>query len=219
LNFNDTEQEAAYRQKAIDFLEQHAEKKVMGQVGVSARLSPQALLQAAKKWQALKADHDFACISWPKEWGGPGGSAIESVIFAQEEQRFDIPEGIFQVSLGVCMPSVIKLGSEELKNRFVKPALRGEEIWCQLFSEPAAGSDLAGIRTKGVDQQRAPFGFWPTPDSHRSVRGKTFGADHVLGRYAHTRYRGAAHQSNFRSKWIQRGLLHGCVDSRLSAYF
>jgi alkylation response protein AidB-like acyl-CoA dehydrogenase len=148
LNFNDTEQEAAYRQKAIEFLEQHAEKKVMGQVGVSARLSPQELLQAAKKWQALKADHDFACISWPKEWGGPGGSAIESVIFAQEEQRFDIPEGIFQVSLGVCMPSVIKLGSEELKNRFVKPALRGEEIWCQLFSEPAAGSDLAGIRTR-----------------------------------------------------------------------
>jgi len=120
----------------------------MGQVGVSARLSPQELLHAAKKWQALKADHDFACISWPKEWGGPGGSAIEGVIFAQEEQRFDIPEGIFQVSLGVCMPSLIKLGSEELKNRFVKPALRGEEIWCQLFSEPAAGSDLAGIRTR-----------------------------------------------------------------------
>ncbi len=148
MNFHDTEHEASYRQKAINFLEQHAERKVIGQPGISSCLSPQALLKAAKEWQALKADHDFACISWSKEWGGPGGSAIESVIFAQEEQQFDIPEGIFQVSLGVCMPSIIKLGSEELKNRFVKPALRGEEIWCQLFSEPAAGSDLAGIRTR-----------------------------------------------------------------------
>jgi alkylation response protein AidB-like acyl-CoA dehydrogenase len=75
---------------------------------------------------------------------------MQSVIFAQEEDRFDIPAGIFQVGLGMCLPTVMKLADESTKKRFVGPALRGDEIWCQLFSEPAAGSDLAGVRSRAV---------------------------------------------------------------------
>jgi alkylation response protein AidB-like acyl-CoA dehydrogenase len=150
MDFNDTPAEAAYRAKARAFLEANAQPKKVGQQDLASRLSLDELVTAAKTWQALKAEHGFACITWPREWGGPGGSAIESVIFAQEEEQFDIPLGVFQVSLGICMPTLIKLGREEDKQRFIGPALRGEEIWCQLFSEPAAGSDLAGIRTRAA---------------------------------------------------------------------
>jgi len=150
MDFNDTPTEASYRAKAREFLNSHAQPKRLGKQDLASRLSQDKLVHAAKAWQALKADNNFACITWPKESGGPGGSAMQSVIFAQEEEQFDIPLGIFQVSLGICMPTVIKLGGEDVKQRFVTPALRGEEIWCQLFSEPAAGSDLAGIRTRAV---------------------------------------------------------------------
>jgi alkylation response protein AidB-like acyl-CoA dehydrogenase len=155
MDFNDTPTEASYRAKARNFLTAHARPKKLGQQDLSSQLSQDELVLAAKAWQALKADHGFACITWPKEWGGPGGSAMESVIFAQEEEQFDIPMGILQVSLGICMPTVIKLGCEDVKQRFVTPALHGEEIWCQLFSEPAAGSDLAGIRTRAVQDNNS----------------------------------------------------------------
>jgi alkylation response protein AidB-like acyl-CoA dehydrogenase len=150
MDFNDTATEATYRAKAREFLSSHAQPKKLGQQDLASRLSQDELVQAAKAWQALKAEHGFACITWPKEWGGPGGSAMESVIFAQEEEQFEIPLGVYQVSLGICMPTIIKLGRDDVKQRFVGPALRGDEIWCQLFSEPAAGSDLAGIRTRAV---------------------------------------------------------------------
>ena len=150
MDFNDTPSEAEYRKKALDFLTTNARRKRLGQPGFAAKLSAKDLLEAARLWQAKKADHGFACITWPQEYGAPGGSAIESVIFSQEEELFDVPLGIYQVSLGVCVPAVIKLGSADVKQRFVSPALRGEEIWCQLFSEPGAGSDLAGVRTRAL---------------------------------------------------------------------
>jgi alkylation response protein AidB-like acyl-CoA dehydrogenase len=150
MDFNDTNDEAAYRAGVRHFLEANAKPKKLGQVEISKRLSPADLLAAAKSWQALKASNGYACITWSKEWGGPGGSPMQSVIFAQEEERYDLPVGIFQVGLGMCVPTVIALADEAAKQRFVGPALRGEEIWCQLFSEPAAGSDLAGVRTSAV---------------------------------------------------------------------
>lgn len=152
MDFSDTPEEAAYRAKARAFLEAHCTQKRLGEAEMSKRLTAPKLLAAAKKWQGLKADSGFSCINWPKEWGGPGGSPIQAIIFNQEESRYDTPAGIFQVGLGMCVPTVIALGNDETKRRFVPPALRGEEVWCQLFSEPSAGSDLAGVRTKAVRQ-------------------------------------------------------------------
>ena len=143
MDFEDTPEEAAYRAKAHAFLGAHAESKVIDRPELAKRVSPAELLERARHWQALKADNGFACITWPRAWGGPGGTPIEHVIFAQEEEGFDVPTGIFQVGLGMCVPTVIALGDDAMRQRFVRPALRGENIWCQLFSEPAAGSDLA----------------------------------------------------------------------------
>lgn len=150
MDFKDNPEEAAFRAKVVNFLADNAKLKVSGEQEISIRTSPDKLLKLAKSWQVLKAESGFACITWPKDWGGPGGTPIEHIIFAQEEAKYDVPQGIFQVGLGMCVPTIIKLGDDEMRNRFVNRALRGEDIWCQLFSEPAAGSDLAAIRTSAV---------------------------------------------------------------------
>lgn len=150
MDFQDSPEEAAYRAKAVKFLSENAAPKKAGQPEIAKRVSADELLRIAKDWQKLKADAGFACINWPKEWGGPGGTPMQHVIFAQEEDKFDVPYGIYQVGLGMCVPTIIKLGDDEMRDRFVGPALRGETVWCQLFSEPGAGSDLAAVRTRAV---------------------------------------------------------------------
>ena len=147
MDFNDTPAEAAFRKEAYDFLSKHLELKT----GARPRAgSGDSALKRAKDWQRTKAENKFAQITWPKEWGGRGGTSMESVIWGQEEGKFDAPTGPFAIGLGMCVPTVIAFGSDAHKARYVQKALMGEEIWCQLFSEPSAGSDVAGLKTKAV---------------------------------------------------------------------
>jgi alkylation response protein AidB-like acyl-CoA dehydrogenase len=146
MDFSDTAEEAAYRERARAWLAANAP---------SAGLKPGrdldgSDLATARAWQARKAAAGYAQITWPKEWGGPGGTPIESVIYAQEEAKYPVTTGYFLIGLGMCIPTVMAFGDEPTKQRFVRPALRGEEIWCQLFSEPSGGSDAAGARTRAV---------------------------------------------------------------------
>lgn len=148
MDFNDTLEEAEYRAKARAWLEANAPKGVKG---ASLGDEDESQLDAAKAWQAKKAAAGYAQIRWPKEWGGGGGSTIQSVIFAQEESKLGVHlGGPFAIGLGMCLPTVMATADDETKARFVGPAVRGEEIWCQLFSEPAGGSDVAAIRTRAV---------------------------------------------------------------------
>ncbi|MEO0963220.1 MAG: acyl-CoA dehydrogenase family protein [Pseudomonadota bacterium] len=150
MDFDDTKEEAAFRKECHDWLSQNARLKSAS--GENSRnrsnMSDDELVKRAKEWQAKKAAAGYAQITWPKEWGGRGGTPIESVIYSQEEAKFSVPGGVFEIGLGMCVPTVMTYADPETCERFVGPALRGEEIWCQLFSEPAAGSDVAGIRTK-----------------------------------------------------------------------
>ncbi|MEH3035364.1 MAG: acyl-CoA dehydrogenase family protein [Sphingomonas adhaesiva] len=142
MDFNDTPEEAAYRTRARDWLESNvAEHKAQGHADDMA---------AARAWQARKAAAGYAQITWPKEWGGGGGTPIQSVIFGQEEAKHPVQYGYFTIGLGMCVPTVMAFADQATKERFVGPALRGEEIWSQLFSEPAGGSDVAAIRTRAV---------------------------------------------------------------------
>jgi alkylation response protein AidB-like acyl-CoA dehydrogenase len=149
MDFNDTPEEAAYRAKVRDWLEANAPRSGTGRDLEGGRDS----MAASKAWQAKKAAAGFAQITWPKEWGGPGGTPIQQVIFSAEEAKHPVPPNPFQIGLGMCVPTVMAFADEETKKRFVGPALRGEEIWCQLFSEPSGGSDVAAARTRAV---RAP---------------------------------------------------------------
>ncbi|MBB6226799.1 alkylation response protein AidB-like acyl-CoA dehydrogenase [Polymorphobacter multimanifer] len=147
MDFNDTAQDAEYRAKARGWLEENAAEYR------SPPASPWKLdefIRRSKAWQKAKYEAGYAGITWPKAMGGQGLSPMHSIIYGQEESRFHAPSGLFSIGLGMCIPTVFTHGSPEVIQRYVAKALVGEEVWCQLFSEPAAGSDLAGIRTKAV---------------------------------------------------------------------
>jgi alkylation response protein AidB-like acyl-CoA dehydrogenase len=152
MDFDDSPEEAAFRAEAREWLAQHAER-ITDQ---TPRRSPwgghdqAAHIKAAKTWQRTLYDGGWAGIAWPKQYGGRGASAIQSAIFAQEQGRFDVSPGVFAVGIGMVGPTLIAHGSSEQKERYLDTMLRGEEVWCQLFSEPGAGSDLAGLGTRAV---------------------------------------------------------------------
>ena len=149
MDFNDTPEEAAFRAEVRAFLDRNAERKTgKRQVFRGRYVADAEALQRAKEWQARKADAGFAGITWPKEWGGRGGTPMQQVIYNQEESDYTVPRGVFEIGLGMCIPTMMTWGTPERHGQYVKPAMRGEEIWCQLFSEPSAGSDLAGLRTR-----------------------------------------------------------------------
>jgi alkylation response protein AidB-like acyl-CoA dehydrogenase len=150
MDFNDTPAEAEFRARARAFLEANLTPKGKERESLQKRLTEREYLAAAKAYQAKKAQAGFAGITWAKEQGGQGLPPIFSVIFNQEEARFDAPSAPFAIGLGMCIPTLIAFASDEQKARFVAPALRGEEIWCQLFSEPSAGSDVAALKTRAV---------------------------------------------------------------------
>jgi alkylation response protein AidB-like acyl-CoA dehydrogenase len=152
MDFNDTPDEAAFRGEVRRFLDAEAPSKRSGGPVPSRRLlgDPdwREAVKRAQQWQAKKADAGFAAITWPKQWGGREGSPIQQIIYNQEEAHYIVPKGVFEIGLGMCIPTLMVYGTPAQLERYVRPALRGEEIWCQLFSEPSAGSDLAGLRTR-----------------------------------------------------------------------
>jgi alkylation response protein AidB-like acyl-CoA dehydrogenase len=153
MDFDDTPEEAAFRAEARTWLSANAAPRHEAQgSGLDPDEASDAMV-AARTWQAKKAQQGYARITWPKEMGGLGGNAMQQVIFNQEEAKFDVPGGqFFGIGLGMCIPTLMAYGSKENLTRYVMPALMGEEIWCQLFSEPAGGSDVAGLRMRAEKQ-------------------------------------------------------------------
>jgi alkylation response protein AidB-like acyl-CoA dehydrogenase len=148
MDFQDKAQEAAFRAEVRAFLDKHAERKSEGNAAGRGRYADAEALRKAKAWQRQKADAGFVGITWPKQWGGRGGTPIQQVIYNQEEADYVVPRGVFEIGLGMCIPTMMAYAQPKQLERYVLPAIRGEEIWCQLFSEPSAGSDLAGLRTR-----------------------------------------------------------------------
>src|SRR5690349_16013691 len=136
MDFNDTPEEAKFRSEARAFLDANLKPKSDDAERLMRKLSPKDYLKAAKDYQRKKAEAGFAGITWAKEQGGRGLAPIYSVIFGQEEAKYDAPSAPFSIGLGMCVPTVIAFADEPTKDRYVAKALRGEEIWCQLFSEP-----------------------------------------------------------------------------------
>ncbi len=101
-----------------------------------------------EEWHGVLADSGWAAPMWPKEYGGRAAPASEAIVFNQERQRVGAPPPPRGIGVPMAGPTIIAHGTEEQKARFLGPMLRGEETWCQLFSEPGAGSDLAAIQTK-----------------------------------------------------------------------
>ena len=147
MDFKDNQEQANFRKKCREWLEKNAKPKTGMEKNEFANIN---YLQAAKDWQKKKYDAGWAMLHWPKEYGGIAASAIERIIWSEEESKFDVPRGIFEIGLGMCGPVMMEYASENQKARYLPPMAEGKEIWCQLFSEPSAGSDVAGLRSKAV---------------------------------------------------------------------
>jgi alkylation response protein AidB-like acyl-CoA dehydrogenase len=148
LDFDDTPEEAAFRAEARAWLEAHAPPRDPDAPRVSMGGVGPTYVQQCKQWQRTLFDGGWAGIPWPKEYGGRGGTGQQAAIFAQEQAKFDVSNGVFAVGIGMVGPTIMAHGTDAQKQRYLTPMLRGEEVWCQLFSEPGAGSDLAGLSTR-----------------------------------------------------------------------
>jgi alkylation response protein AidB-like acyl-CoA dehydrogenase len=103
-----------------------------------------------RDWQRKLYDAGWAGVSWPREYGGRGATLVEQAIFNEELTRSQAPQMANVLGLAMGGPTVIAHGTEEQKERYLQPILSAEEIWCQGFSEPESGSDLASLKTKAV---------------------------------------------------------------------
>ena len=149
MDFNDTPEQAKFRAKCREWLEANAELKAEN-TNVNLESSLESHIKTAKAWQHKKYDAGWAMLHWPKEYGGIAASPIERIIWAEEESKFNVPRGIFEIGLGMCGPVMMEYATDEQKERFLPSMAEGTEIWCQLFSEPSAGSDVAGLRSKAT---------------------------------------------------------------------
>ena len=140
MDFEDSKEEAAFREEARSWL--------AANVPTADDMAGLDGIEAAKLWQMRKYEAGWACLRWPKEYGGRDASPIEAVIWGQEESKYDVPQGVFSIGQGMAAPTMMAFATEEQKKRHLPPMASGEEIWCQLFSEPAGGSDLAALRTR-----------------------------------------------------------------------
>ena len=141
MDFEDSKEEAAFRLEARTWLDAN--------VPTEAELAGLDGMARAKFWQKRKADAGWACIRWPEEFGGRGADATQQVILSQEEAQIDAPEtGVFSIGQGMAAPTLMTWANDEAKSAFLPRLASGEDIWCQLFSEPAGGSYLAALRTK-----------------------------------------------------------------------
>ncbi|MGZ5931134.1 MAG: acyl-CoA dehydrogenase family protein [Rhizomicrobium sp.] len=150
MDFEDSPEEAAFRAEVRKWLDANAKKRTKREINPDDMENGAANEMAASRaWQKTKAQAGYARITWPKGMGGIGGTPMQSIIFSQEEAKYDVANGgPFAIGLGMCIPTLMAYGSEEAKKRYVWPAVQGDEIWCQLFSEPAGGSDVANLRTR-----------------------------------------------------------------------
>lgn len=101
-----------------------------------------------RAWHKHLAEHGYACLHWPSAYGGSDASVAKQAIFAEECARADVPRQLGITGIDLVGPVLIKFGTDAQKSRYLEPIRQGDHIWCQLFSEPGAGSDLAGVRTR-----------------------------------------------------------------------
>ena len=151
MEIGDTPEEAAFRAEARAWLEANAKPKGHPDdfsKGMFGDLDEVEYIARAREWQRTRFDAGWGAITWPTEVGGRGLRPIFNAIFNQEQAAFGVTSGPFVVSIGMAGPTILRHGSPEQQSRYLQPMLRGDELWCQLFSEPGAGSDLAALSTK-----------------------------------------------------------------------
>jgi alkylation response protein AidB-like acyl-CoA dehydrogenase len=153
VDLNDTPEQAAYRQQVRAWLEQNASHAP----ATRGRGDEEGAVEAHRAWQRRLAEGGYVGVTWPAEHGGQGKGPLHQVVINQEIAHAGVPGILDTIGVGMLGPTLIAHGSDEQKQRYLAPMLHGDEVWCQLFSEPAAGSDLAGIQARA---KRQDDGSW-----------------------------------------------------------
>ena len=149
MRANDTPELAEFRAGARRWLQDHRdEAPTAGREGAGADTVASADAVAARRaWQNRLARAGLLGVTWPREYGGRGLSETHQLVIEQELEAAGVPGAFDIVGIHMVAPAIMAHGSPQQRRRHLPPLLRGDEVWCQLFSEPAAGSDLAGITT------------------------------------------------------------------------
>jgi acyl-CoA dehydrogenase len=148
MDFEDTPEEAAFRAEVRVWLSDNAPAF---ELPASGHLPDAEEVALGKAWLRCKAEAGYAGILIAEALGGRGGTMAEAVVFGEEEGRYHLPTGPYVgIGLGMAMPVIGKHGDDAQRAKFLAPTLSGDITWCQLFSEPSAGSDLAALRTRAV---------------------------------------------------------------------
>ena len=161
MDFDDTPEEAEFRAGARTFLDKNAKRREPG-AGMVYRAGNEdpEFRKKAKDWQARKADAGYAGITWSKDWGGRGGTAIQQVIYDQEEAKYAVPRGLFDIGLGMCIPTLCTWGTQAQRDR-LRPqgaARRGGLVPAVLRAGrrlgPCGPAHARGARRRRLGHQR-----------------------------------------------------------------
>lgn len=149
MHFEDTPDQAEFRARVRDWIETHAplDRVKAYRSGQCTRVD---LVADARAWQWTKYEAGWACIHWPTTYGGKDAAIMEQIIWNQEEASVSALNELVSIGQGMCAPTLMHYASDDQKLVHLPRIASGEEIWCQMFSEPSAGSDLAGLRTRAV---------------------------------------------------------------------
>lgn len=150
MDFEDSPDEHAFRMEARAWLDANVAAEHRTRAGAEDLFdmgSPE-YAAACRQWQRRLFEGGYAGLTWPVDHGGRGASLAFQIIFNQEQGRFSLPIGMSMVSVGMVGPTLIVHGSEDQRDRHLRGILHGDEMWCQLFSEPGAGSDLPSLQTR-----------------------------------------------------------------------
>jgi alkylation response protein AidB-like acyl-CoA dehydrogenase len=145
VDLRDTPSEAAFRQEVREFIAQNLPDS-------SKKRGARRFEDADREWSRKLGEAGYAGLTWPKEYGGAGAPYSHQAIFLEELARAEAPSHLGVIGLGMAGPTIIAWGTDEQKQRYLPRILDAEEIWCQGFSEPDAGSDLAAARTRIDDK-------------------------------------------------------------------
>ncbi|MGH7839170.1 MAG: acyl-CoA dehydrogenase family protein, partial [Candidatus Binataceae bacterium] len=148
MDLSDSPEQTEFRTKARDWLERNKPRNIMDR-GFALAIDDESV-KVLKDWQRRLYEAGFLGISWPVEYGGQGKTILEGAIFNEEVARARAPGPLNELGLSMGAPTILEHGTEEQKRRYVRKILTCEEIWCQGFSEPPAGSDLAALQTRAV---------------------------------------------------------------------
>jgi alkylation response protein AidB-like acyl-CoA dehydrogenase len=145
VDLRDTPEEAAFRAEVREWAAGNLPHELVGQGRIRTQLE-----EPWREWSRKLSDAGYAGLTWPAEYGGAGAPYSHQAIFYEEMARAEAPPHIGVIGLGMAGPTISAHGTAEQKSRYLARILSAEEIWCQGFSEPGAGSDLAAVRTTAV---------------------------------------------------------------------